>query len=150
MCEDKYGLNGPEKRVKTAFFAPSGVGEGAEVCWTVSHPSTAAFRLWASVLLCHQGCSISLRRLRDAGLELKFVTNTTKEPLRLLHARLETLGFVVAQSEVFTSLTAARRLVEESGVRPLLMLEESAKEDFAGQYIVSRGFHPLVLQDVNS
>lgn len=88
--------------------------------------------------------------MRDAGLELKFVTNTTKEPLRLLHARLETLGFVVAQSEVFTSLTAARRLVEESGVRPLLMLEESAKEDFAGQYIVSRGFHPLVLQDVNS
>lgn len=36
------------------------------------------------------------------------------------------------ESEIFTSLSAARRLVEQKGHRPLLLLEDSALEDFKG------------------
>ena len=67
---------------------------------------------------------------------MKFVTNTTKEPLRVLHERLQKMGFDIDQSEIFTSLTAARKLVEAKGVRPLLMLEETAKKDFYGEMFI--------------
>ena len=40
--------------------------------------------------------------------------------------------FNIRKDEIFTSLSAARSIVEEKGVRPLLLLEDSAKEDFAG------------------
>ena len=65
-------------------------------------------------------------------MKLKFVTNTTKEPIRMLYERLQALNFDISLSEIFTSLTAAKNLVEAKQVRPYLMLEECAKEDFKG------------------
>lgn len=60
------------------------------------------------------------------------MTNTTKESLRTLYQRLTLLGFEIDKDEIFTSLTAARNLVISRGLRPFLMLEDSAKEDFQG------------------
>jgi len=71
-------------------------------------------------------------RLRSSGIRLKFVTNTTKESLRLVHEKLVNLGFDIDREEIFTSLTAARRFIEARGYRPFLLMEESAKEDFKG------------------
>jgi len=42
------------------------------------------------------------------------------------------MGFDIAHKEIFSSLTAARKFIERSSLRPLLLLEESAKEDFVG------------------
>lgn len=44
---------------------------------------------------------------------------------------------------MFTSLSAARSLLEQKGLRPLLLVEESALEDFTG------GFQPSSLLWVN-
>ena len=71
-------------------------------------------------------------RLRETGLPLRFITNTTKESKHSLLDRLKKIGFDIHLDEVFTSLTAARKKVEEESLRPLLLLEESAKEDFEG------------------
>jgi len=76
-------------------------------------------------------------RLRKSDVCVKFVTNTTKESLHSVHDRLTKLGFDVGQDEIFTSLTAARKFVERKSLRPLLLLEESAKEDFNGQQFLS-------------
>ena len=46
--------------------------------------------------------------------------------------RLKKIGFDIHLDEVFTSLTAARKKVEQDSLRPLLLLEKSAKEDFEG------------------
>ena len=75
-------------------------------------------------------------RLTKAGIKVKYVTNTTKEPLRLLHQKLTSLGFEIDRSEIFTSLSAARQLVETKQVRPFLLLEDSAKEDFKGKCVL--------------
>jgi len=80
-------------------------------------------------------------------VKLKFVTNTTKEPLRLLHEKLTQIGFRIEKDEIFTSLTAARNLVTGRGLRPLLLLEESAKEDFTG---IWARFQPLTLCGIPS
>ena len=71
-------------------------------------------------------------RLREAGLPLRFITNITKESKLSLHARLGRIGFDVRLDEIFTSLTVARKLVERESLRPLLFLEEAAREDFVG------------------
>lgn len=60
------------------------------------------------------------------------MTNTTKESKRLLVARLGEMGFEISPQQIFTSLTAARALVERQGLTPHLLLEESAMEDFSG------------------
>lgn len=78
------------------------------------------------------GAQEALEKLKNVGVKVKFVTNTTKEPLQLLHERLQKLGFHIEKNDIFTSLTAARKLVEHQKVRPLLLLEKSAKEDFKG------------------
>ena len=71
-------------------------------------------------------------RLRDTGLALRFVTNTTKESKTTLLNRLKSLGFQIDEAEVFTSLTAARRLVEAQHLRPFCLLEDDAMSDFKG------------------
>ncbi|XP_033981905.1 haloacid dehalogenase-like hydrolase domain-containing protein 2 [Trematomus bernacchii] len=78
------------------------------------------------------GAQDALNRLRQASVDVKFVTNTTKESKRSLVERLQRLDFHIQEKEIFTSLSAARSLVERKQLRPLLLLEDSALEDFTG------------------
>ncbi|CAL8299069.1 unnamed protein product [Boreogadus saida] len=78
------------------------------------------------------GAQEALSRLRQAAVAVRFVTNTTKECKRNLLERLRRLNFDLQEEEIFTSLSAARRLVEQNHQRPLLLVEDSALEDFAG------------------
>lgn len=59
-----------------------------------------------------------------------FVTNTTKESQNVLHSRLTKLGFDIEKEKIFTSLIAARNLLKFEKLRPHLMLEDVALEDF--------------------
>ncbi|KFO98031.1 Haloacid dehalogenase-like hydrolase domain-containing protein 2 [Calypte anna] len=72
------------------------------------------------------------RQLRSAPVTVRFVTNTTKECKRDLLERLTRLGFDIAENEIFTSLTAARNLLEQKHVRPLLLVDDKALPDFTG------------------
>ncbi|RXG67223.1 cytochrome P450 2L1 [Armadillidium vulgare] len=79
------------------------------------------------------GAIESLQKLRDSqNLRLKFVTNTTKESKQTLLSRLTRIGFNIEEKEVFTSLTAARKLLENRNLRPFYMLSEDALNDFSG------------------
>ncbi|XP_041355856.1 haloacid dehalogenase-like hydrolase domain-containing protein 2 [Gigantopelta aegis] len=74
----------------------------------------------------------AIKRLREKNVNIKFVTNTTKESKRNLLKRLSDIGFAITGDEIFTSLTAARVAVETRGLRPLLLVDERALEDFEG------------------
>nr|XP_061836900.1 haloacid dehalogenase-like hydrolase domain-containing protein 2 isoform X2 [Nerophis lumbriciformis] len=78
------------------------------------------------------GAQDALHRLRQASVDVKFVTNTTKESKRNLLERLRGLNFDLQEKEIFTSLSAARSLLEKTRLRPLLLVEDGALEDFAG------------------
>ncbi|XP_074547284.1 haloacid dehalogenase-like hydrolase domain-containing protein 2 [Halichoeres trimaculatus] len=78
------------------------------------------------------GAQDALNRLRQTSVALKFVTNTTKESKKNLLERLQRLNFNLQEQEIFTSLSAARNLIEQKQHRPLLLVEDSALEDFAG------------------
>uniref|UniRef100_G1P1M4 Haloacid dehalogenase-like hydrolase domain-containing protein 2 n=2 Tax=Myotis lucifugus TaxID=59463 RepID=G1P1M4_MYOLU len=70
--------------------------------------------------------------LRGTSVMVKFVTNTTKESKRDLLERLKKLEFDISEDEIFTSLTAARNLVEQKQVRPMLLVDDRALPDFKG------------------
>ncbi|KAJ3038847.1 Haloacid dehalogenase-like hydrolase domain-containing protein 2 [Rhizophlyctis rosea] len=74
----------------------------------------------------------ALQKLRDAGFPLRFVSNTTKQSTPTLLKHLTSLSFTIHKFEVFTSLTAARALVQKLGVKPLLFLEDDARGEFEG------------------
>ncbi|KAK0410341.1 hypothetical protein QR680_005075 [Steinernema hermaphroditum] len=81
------------------------------------------------------GAVEALKKLRASqrfSPKILFVTNTTKESINVLHNRLTSIGFDIQKNEIFTSLLAARRKIENENLRPMLMLEEEAMEDFAG------------------
>lgn len=75
----------------------------------------------------------ALEKLRSCGkFKIKFVTNTTKESKRKLYLLLKKLKFEIDENEIFTSLTAARKLIDSKQLRPMLFLEPNALEEFEG------------------
>ncbi|TKR61003.1 hypothetical protein L596_028175 [Steinernema carpocapsae] len=79
------------------------------------------------------GAVEALQRLQaNPKYAVKFVTNTTKESINVLHTRLTQIGFIIKKDDIFTSLLAARRKIEADKLRPMLMLEPEAMEDFEG------------------
>lgn len=76
------------------------------------------------------GAQAALQRLYDAKLQIKFVTNTTKESKQRLFNRLTRLGFSVKRDEIFTSLSAAHDFVKKAQLRPMLIIDDAAMEDF--------------------
>jgi HAD superfamily hydrolase (TIGR01458 family) len=78
------------------------------------------------------GATEGIKRLKGLAVQLLYVTNTSKESKNSLVFRLNRIGFQVSPDEVFSSLSAARRVVESRKLRPLLLLQKEALEDFDG------------------
>lgn len=58
------------------------------------------------------------------------MTNTTKESQKVLHSQLTKLGFDIEKEKIFSSLLAAVEFIKMERVRPHLLLEDAALEDF--------------------
>lgn len=68
--------------------------------------------------------------MRTSSASIKFVTNTTKESKNILHNRLTKLGFDIKKEEIFSSLAAARNVVKNQKLNPMLLIDDAAVEDF--------------------
>lgn len=78
------------------------------------------------------GALDAIARLRAAGLAVRFLTNTTRTPHRLLLAQLRAMGLEVQGEELFTPALAARQLIVQQGLSPHLLVHPALEEDFAG------------------
>ena len=78
------------------------------------------------------GAAEAVARLRDAGLPLRFLTNSTRAPRRTLLDRLRGFGIDAAEDELFTPARAACALLTERGLDPHLLIHPDLAEDFAG------------------
>ncbi|XP_002067164.2 haloacid dehalogenase-like hydrolase domain-containing protein 2 [Drosophila willistoni] len=72
----------------------------------------------------------ALTKLRNAGVRVKFVTNTTKDSKTTLHSRLCKIGFQLEASEIYSSLSAAVAFVETEKLNPYYLLSDDARQDF--------------------
>jgi HAD superfamily hydrolase (TIGR01458 family) len=69
--------------------------------------------------------------LRQAGLRLRFLTNTTRMPRRALLSRLNDMGIRIADDELFTPAQAARLWLAARGLSAHLLIHPALAEDFA-------------------
>lgn len=64
-------------------------------------------------------------------IQIRFVTNTTKESKETLLQRLNRIGFSsISRDDMFTSLSAAVKYVKSNDLKPFYLLTEDAKKDF--------------------
>ncbi|KAL5480338.1 hypothetical protein ACEPAI_1608 [Sanghuangporus weigelae] len=77
------------------------------------------------------GAADALKRIRQAGIPVRFCSNTSKESTASLRAKLMKMGFEVNDGELWTSLGALKDVVKMKYLRkPLFLLSESAMEEF--------------------
>ena len=78
------------------------------------------------------GAREAVSELRERGLALRFVTNTTSRPRRQILERLQRLGFEVSAEELSTpAALAVAHCLEHGRRRAMLLVREDVKEDFA-------------------
>jgi phospholysine phosphohistidine inorganic pyrophosphate phosphatase len=79
------------------------------------------------------GAADALAKLRDGGVRLRLVTNTTMRPRRSILERLERLGIEADPSELLTPATLAARRCEEAGYESVsLVVLDELREDLEG------------------
>jgi phospholysine phosphohistidine inorganic pyrophosphate phosphatase len=97
------------------------------------------------------GAIEAVTALRDRGLQLRFVTNTTTRPRRDILARLERLGVPVPEHELITpARLAVEQCIAAGRRRALLLMHDDVKADLAGLHEVSHGADVVVVGDLGS
>lgn len=85
-----------------------------------------------------EGARSALERVHSAGLELRYVTNTTRKPRRAVREHLASLGYEVDEDKIFTPARAAVGLIGDRACFPLV--DESLLDDLGG--VVTTGDDP--------
>lgn len=71
----------------------------------------------------------ALAELREAGLRLVFLTNTTRTPRSTLVAKMQALGLDVRDDELLTAPGATLNLVRSRGLHPLWIVHPDLREE---------------------
>lgn len=75
------------------------------------------------------GAAQALAGVREAGLPVRFVTNTTRKTQAQLMARLHGLGLEIDATEVFTAPLAARAYCRAKNLHPYLLIHPGLEPD---------------------
>ena len=95
------------------------------------------------------GADEAIAALREGGVPVRFVTNTTRAPCTTIVGWLEGYGVPATPDEIFTPPRAAASWLGERGVRRLaLCLPERSFTEFSGFEIVDRDPEAVVIGDL--
>ncbi|WP_352126989.1 TIGR01458 family HAD-type hydrolase [Mesorhizobium sp. dw_380] len=78
------------------------------------------------------GAVAAVGRLREAGLPLRFVSNTTRSPRKAIIEQLAASGIEVADTELLTPARAAVEWLRRHGCRPHLLVHPDLETEFSG------------------
>jgi HAD superfamily hydrolase (TIGR01458 family) len=96
-----------------------------------------------------EGASEAVARLREGGLGLRFVTNTTARSRAQILEKLRRLDFEVGEDELVTPAALARRHCVAAGHRRVaLIMNDNAKRDFEGLEEVGEGPDAVIMGDL--
>lgn len=97
------------------------------------------------------GALEAVERLQARGYALRFVTNTTARSRDRTMAKLQRLGFSVADSQLVTPAALALRYCHDREyTRAALVMNEEVKRDFSGLEEVSEGAQAVIVGDLGS
>ena len=78
------------------------------------------------------GALDAIAQLRDAGLPVRFLTNTTRTPKSGILRRLGAMGLTISEDELFTPAEAARKWLAAHECSPHLLIHPDLRDDFLG------------------
>lgn len=78
------------------------------------------------------GAVEAIGKARSHGLQLRFITNTSRRPWQQLLQDLHSLGFAIHPDELFSAPVAARAWVLQHRLRPYCLIHEDLKPEFDG------------------
>ncbi|RAZ76363.1 TIGR01458 family HAD-type hydrolase [Mesorhizobium atlanticum] len=78
------------------------------------------------------GAAAAIERLRDAGLPLRFVSNTTRSPRGKIIAQVAAMGIEVTDEELLTPARAAVEWLRNHDRRPHLFVHPDLEGEFSG------------------
>lgn len=78
------------------------------------------------------GAIDAVARLRAAGLPLRFLTNTTSKPKRVILQGLRRMGLSCPEEDLITPAQVARDLLAKGNLSAHLLINPDLAEDFAG------------------
>ncbi|RWN29850.1 TIGR01458 family HAD-type hydrolase [Mesorhizobium sp.] len=87
----------------------------------------------------------AVARLRQAGLAVRFVSNTTRSSKQGVLERLEAMGLTVTKADVFTPAHAAREWLLRNGRAPYLLVHPGLAPDF--DELPDRGKRAVIVGD---
>jgi HAD superfamily hydrolase (TIGR01458 family) len=87
----------------------------------------------------------AISQIRAAQLPLKFITNTTRRPLRRIVSDLAQPGLQVAMDDVYTPAAIAQEFLRCRNLRPFLVVHPNLHEDFSG--LTTNGDEAVVVGD---
>jgi HAD superfamily hydrolase (TIGR01458 family) len=93
-----------------------------------------------------EGAREALDKLKAGGIELRYVTNTTRKPRRAVREHLFSLGIEVGEAEIFTPARAAAGLIGDRSCFPLV--DESLLEDLEGITLTEDGPDHILVGDL--
>ena len=97
------------------------------------------------------GAVDAVARLAADGLGIRFLTNTTTRPRRVIVGRLEAMGFAAARDHVFSPPAAACRLLAGYGTRRVhLAAPATLAEEFADFTLVDEDAEAVVMGDLHT
>jgi HAD superfamily hydrolase (TIGR01458 family) len=97
------------------------------------------------------GAPEALRTLSEAGVPVRFITNTTTRSRRGLHQRLTAMGLPISEDTVFSAPRAAARFLREhGGLRARLVVADAVREDFAGVELDETAPQAVVIGDIGT
>ncbi len=77
------------------------------------------------------GAPAAISQIRDAGVPIRFLTNSTRRPKRVIVENLVTSGMSVSSDEVLTPAEAACFWLRQQGYVPHLLVHPDLLEDFS-------------------
>ena len=95
-----------------------------------------------------EGAREAVERLLDAGLAVRYVTNTTRKPRREVVARLRGMGFPAREEHVFTPAAAAAERLRGRKVHALVA--EPLFEDLTGLVLTDREPEYVLVGDLGA
>ncbi|KAG0430307.1 hypothetical protein HPB47_022796 [Ixodes persulcatus] len=74
----------------------------------------------------------AVKMLRTSKIPFRFITNETQRTKAQLLSLLHRIGFDVYENDIFMCVPAARKLVQEFGYRPYLLVHPNVESEFHG------------------
>jgi len=76
------------------------------------------------------GSTEAIRHLKECGRAVRFLTNTTSQPLDAIRAKLDGLGVTVDRTDIFTPSLAARAYLSRHALTPHFLVQPGLMADF--------------------